>query len=157
MTWESMMKEVTAGNQLKARQLGMPIGTAMNRLRKQLLFSYLQTCGDNKCCRCGKPIENLYELSIDHVIPWLHAENPVECFFDLSNIAFAHLTCNSKAARKTRKIEVPSGHLYCYRCKTLKTLQEFPINAPTVTTYRPACRVCDSAYRQVKKLKNKGE
>ncbi len=41
------MKEVTVGNKLKAAQLGMPIGTAMNRLRKQLLFSYLVKCADN--------------------------------------------------------------------------------------------------------------
>ena len=90
-------------NQKKAEQLGMPIGTASNRLRKSIIFNLLKEAGKNFCHQCGGEIESVEELSIEHKTPWLDSENPVELFFDLDNIAFSHLSCNSGAARQTKE------------------------------------------------------
>jgi len=87
----------------KDKVLGMPYGTASNRLHKQILYSLAAKCNQNICCRCNKPIEVSTELSIEHKTAWLNAENPLEAFFDLDNIAFSHLSCNCKAARKVNK------------------------------------------------------
>lgn len=86
-------------NDRKTEQLGMPIGTASNKLRKMVLFSLLKELGRDQCYRCGQPINSIEELSIEHKIAWLDSEHPKELFFSLNNIAFSHLKCNVGAAR----------------------------------------------------------
>jgi hypothetical protein len=103
-------------NDKKAIQLGMPIGTASNRLRKSIIFMLLKKLNLNFCFQCGGEIESEKELSIEHKIPWLDSENPIEKFFDLENIAFSHLDCNIGAARKT-KCAHPSNRSYIYGCR----------------------------------------
>jgi hypothetical protein len=88
-------------NNKKADQLGMPVGTASNRLRKSIIFMLLKKLNLNFCHQCGGEIESEKELSIEHKIPYLDSADPVKLFFDLDNIAFSHLDCNIKAARKT--------------------------------------------------------
>ena len=53
----------------------------------------------NVCHRCSENILHLEELSIDHVKSWMKSDTPVDTFFDLDNIAFSHLSCNSAAGR----------------------------------------------------------
>lgn len=89
-------------NDKKAQQLGMPFGTASNKLRKMILFKLLGMLNLNACFRCHLPIA-LEELSIEHKVAWLDTTNPVDTFFDLDNIAFSHVTCNTGAARKPTK------------------------------------------------------
>lgn len=91
-------------NEEKARQLGMPFGTASHRLRKRLMFFLAEKCGKTICFRCGRPIESAEELSIDHKEDWLHSQNPEQLFFDLDNIAFSHRICNMKAGGKRKRI-----------------------------------------------------
>lgn len=86
-------------NEVKTQQLGMPIGTASNRLRKLIMFDLLKKLYLNVCYQCGEDIQTEDELSIEHITPWLHSENPTELFFDLHNISFSHLRCNIKAIR----------------------------------------------------------
>jgi hypothetical protein len=81
-------------NTKKNNQLGMPFGTASNRLRKMVLFDLLVQSGKNYCFQCNKLIQSVDELSIEHKIPWLDSENPKLLFFDVCNIAFSHLNCN---------------------------------------------------------------
>ena len=111
----------------KSEQLGMPSGTAAGRLRKNILFSLLKRLNENFCYQCGGEIEFEDELSIEHKVTWLNSEDPKSLFFDLDNIAFSHLSCNSSAARvvkhkfrktgKFKGIVYPtSGHLK-YRVK----------------------------------------
>jgi hypothetical protein len=100
-------------NKKKAAQLGMPQGTAANRLRKIIIFNLLKEAGKNFCFQCGGEIESVDELSIEHKIPWLDSKDPIEMYFDLDNIAFSHLECNVRAARKGVEAEHPS--LYSYR------------------------------------------
>lgn len=85
----------------KAKQLGMPPGTAANKLRKSILFKLLKESKQNFCFQCGAEIETEEELSIEHKVPYLDSEDPKKLFFDLDNIAFSHLFCNIGASRKT--------------------------------------------------------
>jgi len=84
----------------KLKQLGVSPGTAAHRLRKMLLFRFAQQSNQDTCYRCKLKIESIDEFSIEHIIPWLHAENPAQVFFDLDNIAYSHMKCNISFARK---------------------------------------------------------
>lgn len=83
--------------------LGENFSTATHKLRKKVMFAAIAALGVNKCYRCEKPIESVEVLSLEHKEPWQSAENPKEMFYDLNNIAFSHLSCNSGAARSHRK------------------------------------------------------
>ncbi len=84
----------------KKEQLGMNPSTASGRLNKNLLFMFVKKCEMDVCHQCGKKIDCVEELSIEHKTPWLDSEDPVKLFFDLDNIAFSHKSCNYSAARK---------------------------------------------------------
>lgn len=84
----------------KNNQLGMSHSTACNRLRKNIMFSMMRQLDLDTCHQCDETIETARELSVEHVVPWLDSDDPTRLFFDLSNIAFSHLSCNSGAARK---------------------------------------------------------
>ena len=109
---------MNANNKKKAEQLGMPYGTANSRLRKQILFRYVQKCKDDTCFHCGRKIEDIDNFSIEHKVPWL--DNNIELFWDLDNIAFSHLKCNTSAARRTTKGQrihgTPSSYNKGCRC-----------------------------------------
>lgn len=85
------------GNREKSALLGMPFGTASNRLRKAILFRLVQRLNEDKCFRCGKSIVSVDDLSIEHKESWQSAYDPVEAFFSLDNISFSHLSCNIAA------------------------------------------------------------
>ncbi len=113
------------GNKKKSEQLGMPHGTACNKLRKNVLFDLLKYYRINECYRCGKIIGHVDELSMEHKRPWLDSENPKKLFWDLDNIAFSHTTCNYGARRTPddlshfagcNKKEVPEGYAWCCGC-----------------------------------------
>ena len=97
------------GNQRKAAQLGMPFGTANGRLRKSIIFRLLQRLGEDICFQCGGRIESIDTLSIEHKQPWLDSDTNL--FWDMDNIAFSHLSCNSKATRARRQEK--SGKVWC--------------------------------------------
>lgn len=82
----------------KSKILGMNYGTASNRLRKQLLFKYVQMAKEDNCYRCGKQILTVNEFSIDHKESWENISK--DLFWNLDNIAFSHLKCNIKAANR---------------------------------------------------------
>lgn len=89
------------GNDKKRQQLGMAIGTASARLRKMILFDLVRRLGLDVCFRCGKLIEAVENLSIEHKQPWLDVSP--DLFWDLSNIAFSHLVCNCAGGRRPHK------------------------------------------------------
>lgn len=86
----------------KNQSLGMNHATAANRLKRDLLF-YFVTKDGIVCHHCNKPMER-DNFSIEHIVPWLYAENAVELFFDLKNITFAHLKCNILKRRIPEKL-----------------------------------------------------
>ncbi len=99
--------------------LGGSFHAASRKLKKLLLFRCLETLDMLVCFRCGVRITLAEELSVDHKIPWRSADDPVAVFFDLGNIAFSHLNCNSRAASKWHigdtnraKTHCPAGHEY---------------------------------------------
>ena len=92
-------------NAKRAVILGMPFGTASARLRKTLLFSCATRLGEAVCYRCSRDIESIDEFSIEHKEAWLNAEDPIEKFFSLDNIAYSHMICNVAAAYRPKKYE----------------------------------------------------
>lgn len=97
-------------NDKKSAQLGMPLGTANGRLMKLLMFDLAKRLGLAVCFRCGAVIEEVREFSVDHKAEWLHVDPAL--FWDLSNIAFSHLSCNSRASRGA-KPPGPPGMEWC--------------------------------------------
>ena len=125
-------------NKKRAQQLGMPIGTATHRLRKLIMFDLLQQLGQNMCVRCNRAIETVSDLSIEHLLPWLDSNDPINLFFNLDNIGFSHLSCNSGAARYIPK-DTPHGGTKrwrqgcrCVLCLNAKNLEK--------KRYRDKCR-----------------
>ncbi len=99
------------GNQIKNRLLGQSHGAASNRLRKMLLWQLVVETSKDVCFRCGQQIKDIDDLSIEHKEPWQGADDPKAVFFDLENIAFSHLSCNSGAANRERT-HCFAGHEY---------------------------------------------
>lgn len=89
---------MSSANSRKSAQLGMPLGTAVGRLRKLVLFEILKRHCENVCYRCAKIIESAEQLSLDHKVAWL--DKDPELFWDLENVGFAHLRCNIAAANR---------------------------------------------------------
>ena len=77
----------------KSAALGMRYSTANARLLRDLLFKFATGAG-HVCFRCQKPLTR-DTFSIDHKESWISAANPVEAFFNLDEIAFSHVACNS--------------------------------------------------------------
>lgn len=115
-------------NNKKSEQLGMPLGTASAKLRKSILFRLLKDSGKNVCFQCGEKIECEEELSIEHKTPWLDSSNPKELFFSLDNIAFSHLKCNIKAARRPKTIKESHQNLAKTGLHPLCKLSELDIH-----------------------------
>lgn len=88
-------------SQKLAQELGMPFGTACNRLRKKVLFHLLEKLNGNVCFKCNKAIELVSDLSIEHKQPW-EGRN-VELFWDIENIAFSHMKCNTPHSIPNKK------------------------------------------------------
>lgn len=93
--------------------LGSPHGTANARLRKAILFKYVQLAGHDICFRCARKIDSVNDLSIEHKESWQLAANPVEAFYDLGNVAFSHLRCNVSASDKSRLVSRHTGKTHC--------------------------------------------
>jgi len=73
--------------------LGMHLATAVGRLRKMIMFNLLEQLNKDFCFRCGERIEYVKDLSIDHKKFWMGVDKAL--FWDLDNIAFSHLKCNT--------------------------------------------------------------
>lgn len=109
-------------NEKKTKQLGIPYGTACARLRKMVLFSLVRELKRDKCYRCGLPILNIAEFTIEHKEPWFNGS--ADLFWDLGNIAFSHSTCNLRAVRRAtgrgvkggQQCGTTSGYRYGCRC-----------------------------------------
>ncbi len=132
-------------NSRKAEILGMPYGTAGNRLRKLIMFHLLEKHGENLCFKCGGRIETAEELSIEHIRPW-QLGGP-HLFWDIDNIAFSHLKCNRQSVSrpgsgvKLRKVG-PTGTAWCNRCKAFLPAGKFYKNRANWNGYNNRCIAC---------------
>ena len=136
-----------------SNQLGMPRGTASNRLRKLVLFDVLQRHQENLCYRCGLEIKTANELSIEHKKPWENTD--VNLFWDLTNIAFSHLSCNCAAGKKpdwagkpaANRIIPPDGMAWCRSCKKFLSTESFSKHSQNWNGLRRDCRECMKKYK----------
>ena len=129
---------MTNSNKKKTVQLGMSNGKAQHKLRKMIMFKMIQKLGLDICFQCGKKIDTIEKLSIEHKIPWLDSKNPKELFFNLENIAFSHLKCNVLAVRPKY------NNLSCNHIK-----REHGING-----YKKGCRctICKESKKKEKRI-----
>jgi hypothetical protein len=127
----------------KKQQLGIPIGTATNRLVKMLLYDFAKKLDRVTCYRCSKHI-TLDDMSIDHKKPWLNSANPVALFFDLENIALSHKNCNSDAGRRGRRIVDQDGRIRCYKCQRFLEACQFYKNKSKQFGLSDECKACDN-------------
>jgi hypothetical protein len=140
-------------NTKKAETLGMPHGTAVHRLRKNILFSLLQKHGENICFKCAEIIETAAELSIEHKLPW--EGRSADLFWDLENIAFSHLRCNTphrfgngntKALLQnlyhTKTKDAPAGFAWCSGHKAYREIGLFHLNVRNVNHVASYCKEC---------------
>lgn len=93
MDIEKRRKSYKKQSEKMASQLGMPLGTASARLKKMLMFELVKELGKDACFHCGEKILTVKEFSVEHKIPWL--DNDVGLFWDMKNISFSHLVCNT--------------------------------------------------------------
>lgn len=125
-------------NEKKRKQLGMPFGTANGRLKKMIFFSLVKETKKDMCFRCGKKIKNIKDLSVEHKKPWL--DESVDLFWDLNNIAFSHLKCNSKSKRPSIQIHNPPGMNWCNVCKEFLPTKNFWKNRNRPSGYNNYCK-----------------
>lgn len=144
-----MTKSVSKRGARKSAFLGMPNGTAGNRLRKMVLFNLLQKHGENVCFKCSEKIETAEEISIEHKQPWEGVS--VELFWSLENIAFSHSSSNrpqrNKGGAWNRKVG-PEGTAWCRNCKEFLPVSEFSRHASRWNGLQPWC---DGRYERRRK------
>jgi hypothetical protein len=129
-------------NAKKNETLGMPYGTAQNRLRKMILFSLAQQLEQDVCYRCGDIILSPEHLSIEHIEPW--EGRSADLFWDLNNIAFSHLRCNTPHSygegREPRQFD--GEFLTCCRCKVSLPVTDFWKDKSNWTGFQYYCKSC---------------
>jgi len=118
--------------------LGMDLGTASNRLKKQIFLQMAAELGRDLCLKCNLRIENAEDLSVDHIKPWRGADPKL--FWDLSNIAFSHRKCN-KPDRPKRK-ESPDGQAWCSTHKGHAPKSEFYQDESRWNGLYHSCKKC---------------
>ena len=138
-------------NQRRSALLGMPFGTACNRLRRMVMFDLLQRHKENVCYKCGKIILKTDDLTLEHKEAW-QSVGP-SLFWDLNNIAFSHRQCNLPKGIVRR--EIINGTLWCSNCKEYKSISYFHREKKQRTGYALLCKDCSNSKRR--KVKAKGD
>lgn len=135
-------------NARKSAFLGIPHGTASNRLRKMVLLHLLQKYGENVCFKCSEKIEDVNDLSIEHKQPWEGVS--VELFWSLDNIAYSHLRCNRphhyRGNGESRRKVGPEGTSWCRRCKAFHPIAEFSLHNKRWNKLQALCNTCRRQY-----------
>jgi hypothetical protein len=128
-------------NEKKSATLGVPHGTATNKLRKNIMFSLLCRLGENDCYRCKRKIESVDVLSIEHKLPWEGVS--AELFWDLDNIAFSHIACNRPhsypSSTVLRKIG-PEGTAWCIGHQAFEPTEKFYQNSTRWNGFQGYCK-----------------
>jgi hypothetical protein len=154
-----MVKQLSKSGARKSAFLGLPHGTAANRLRKMVLFNVLKKHGENVCFKCSNEIETPDELSIEHKQPWEGVS--VELYWSLDNIAFSHLRCNRNhryegGGAKLRKVG-PEGTAWCRNCKAFLSIFAFSRHSSRWNGLQPWCNDCYEQRRKQSKASPKSK
>lgn len=145
-------------NRKAVETLGMPQGTASNRLRKMLLFRQLKKHSENVCVRCDKEIETVEELSVEHIKPWEGIS--ADLFWDLDNVGFSHMRCNladrhTRPTTKLRKVG-PEGTSWCFKCKEFKLASAFALCSTVWRGLNNECKSCKDIRNALRDRTNYG-
>lgn len=127
-------------NNKKSATLGMPHGTATGRLRKMVLFHLLKKHSENICVRCNKEIENVDDLSLEHIKPWEGIS--ADLFWDLNNISFSHIFCNRPHRLHGNKKFTSEGTAWCSGHQAELSIEEFQKCARKDDGLQPYCKAC---------------
>ena len=129
-------------NESKAATLGIPFGTACNRLRKNILFHLLVRLNENVCFKCHELIEKVDDLSIEHKLPWEGVS--ADLFWDEDNIAFSHLQCNRpdrpSGGNAHAKIPPIEGVCWCVPGEHFTSVDNFYRNESRPTGLQNWCK-----------------
>lgn len=137
--------------------LWMPYWTAKYKLMRKILFSLLLETNRTKCFRCWKEMtENDY--SIEHIEHWYNID--INKFWDLKNITFSHLVCNSKEKRHSitkRQWWQSTKYIWLSKRKNWKFLVRIKYNKKlhnlwTYENEKDAALVYDYYLYQIKKI-----
>jgi hypothetical protein len=129
-----------SNNERKHQTLGMPHGTASNRLRKNVLFHLLQKHRENVCFVCSEIIVRVEDLSIEHKQPWEGIS--ADLFWDLGNIAFSHSHCNRphrSGGIALRKVG-PEGTSWCVAHQSFEPIRNFWKDSAQWTGLQQYCK-----------------
>lgn len=80
--------------QKRSEQLGMPYGTASNKLRLKVIFDLLCSVGKNNCFVCNSIIDSPENLAVAHKKQWVDVDPSL--FWKTDNIVFKHQKCKEK-------------------------------------------------------------
>jgi len=137
----------------------MPHGTANGRLRQSLLFHLVQRLGENICYKCQLPIETSNELSVEHKLPWQHADNAAELFFDLTNISFSHRKCNRPhrphLQGMPQKYVPEPGFAWCCAHQDFIALERFAVSHTRSNGLNSKCQDCTNRLKRESRAKAK--
>lgn len=135
-------------------QLGMAPATAHSKLRQSLLFAFAKQLGLTSCFVCGQPIDNINEFTVEHKIPWLHADNAADLYFTHSNIAFSHSRCN-RPHRYNKPVDRSNGdNLRCGRCKLFHHSTRFPVCKRSADGRSNTCYDCRAFLKRERRKRN---
>jgi len=136
-----------------AEQLGMSHGAANHKLRKNILFNFLCRLSENVCFKCKKVIDNINDLSVEHKLPWEGRD--AKLFWDLDNIAFSHLKCNTvhkissgnkeiylKCPIYIRAKTAPKNTAWCSGHQRFLPIENFHSNTRNVNQVASYCKDC---------------
>ena len=128
--------------------LGMSYATANSRLRKIVLFHLVQRLSLDICVRCNKKIENVADLTIDHIKHWYGVS--VDLYWDPTNTGFSHFSCNSQhqASKKEKTIK---GKAWCARHGSYVDISMFAENKAHRNGLQRDCNLCRSKTRSKKR------
>lgn len=133
----------------KSEFLGMPHGTAANRLRKQIMFQLLKRLGENVCFKCAQEIVSADDLSIEHKQPWEGVS--VELFWSMENIAFSHRGCNLphvyRGGGVSKRKNGAAGTAWCVGCQEFLSVTKFSRNRSRWNGLQNHCDDCLRAIR----------
>ena len=137
---------VTSTAQRKAEQLGMPFATASNRLKRLVHFDLVRRAGRNSCFQCDGVISEPTELSTEHKEPWFGRDTAL--FWDLTNIAFSHATCNRpNGCTGVRNGKAgPPGTAWCVGHQRFLPVSEFYPNPRRWNGLCHHCKACRRVY-----------
>lgn len=135
--------------------LGMPHGTATNRLRRNIMFSLLEKLKENTCFKCGLTIGTADTMSIEHKEPWENRDGGVDLFWSLDNIAFSHRSCNVPHVYRSGNSHVaenkPVGKQWCTTHQSYLDEGLFWKNSSRSSGFELQCKDCKREYDKSKR------